>query len=159
MSAVAAIRPDEWNLPLFIHVLGALVTVGALILAATYLVPAWRGGSVASLRNGYRTLLWAAVPAFIVMRVSAQWLFDEEGWGDVPEEPGWIGIGYMTSDMGALLLVIATVVAGVGVRRAVLPAEAGGTGEARGGRVAAILVGVLLALYVLAIWAMTTKPD
>lgn len=161
MSALAVIRPDEWNLPLFVHVLGALVTVGALVLAATYLVPAWRGGSLDSLRLGYRTLLWAAVPSFLVMRLSAQWLYDEEGIGaGDAEDPAWIGIGFMTSDLGALLLVIATVVTGVGVRRAGVPAEAGGAGgEARGGRVAAILVGVLLALYVLAIWAMTTKPD
>ena len=159
MSFLAAIRPDEWNLPLFIHVLGALVTVGALVLAATYLVPAWRGGSLASLRLGYRTLLWAALPSFIAMRIAAEWLYSEEGIGDLDEEPGWIGIGYITSDLGALLLIIATVVTGVGVRRAATPAEAGGTGEVRGGRVAAILVSVLLALYVIAIWAMTTKPD
>lgn len=154
MSLLSAIRPDEVNLPLFLHILGAFITVGALILAATFLVPAWRQGSLASLRLGYRALLWAAVPSFLVMRIAAQWLYDEEGWGDAPEEPGWIGIGWVTSDMGALLLVIATVVAGVGVRRA----GVGGEGEARGGRVAAILVGLLLALYVLAIWAMTTKP-
>ncbi|HEX2129410.1 MAG TPA: hypothetical protein VHF58_09370 [Solirubrobacterales bacterium] len=156
MSALAIIRPDDWDLPLFIHVLGAFVTVGALILAATYLVPAWREGSVASLRLGYRTLLWAALPAFIVMRVGAQMIYDK--W-NFDEDPGWINLGYMTSDLGALLLLIATVVTGVGVRRATVPAEAGGTGEARGARVAAVLVGVLLVLYLVSIWAMTTKPD
>ena len=28
---LAAIRPDSWNYPLFIHVLGAMVLVGALV--------------------------------------------------------------------------------------------------------------------------------
>jgi hypothetical protein len=158
MSVIAAIRPDEWNLPLFIHVLGAFVTVGALVLAATYLVPAWRQGSLESLRLGYRSLLWAALPSFIVMRIAAEWLYSEEKIGDIPEEPAWVGVGYMTSDLGALLLIVATVVAGVGVRRAGVAAEAGSEGGAAVSRVPAILVGVLLVLYVIAIWTMTTKP-
>ena len=29
MSLLAAIRPDDWNIPLFVHVLGAMVLVGA----------------------------------------------------------------------------------------------------------------------------------
>ena len=159
MSVLATVRPDEWNLPLFVHVLGGFITVGALILAMTYLVPAWRQGSLDSLRLGYRTLLLAALPSFIVMRISAEWLYSEEGLDEIPEEPAWIGIGYITSDLGAILLVIATVVAGVGVRRAGVPAEATAPAGTGGPRVAAILVGVLLALYVIAIWAMTTKPS
>ena len=31
MSTIAAIRPDEWNLPLLVHVTGAMVLVGALV--------------------------------------------------------------------------------------------------------------------------------
>ena len=154
MSVLAAIRPDDWNLALFVHVLGALVTVGALALAATYLVPAWRSGSLDSLRLGYRTLLVGALPAFIVMRVGAEWIYAEEGIDDLPEDPDWAGIGYIISDLGLLMMVAATIVAGVGVRRA---RQAGGT-QAQGGRVAGTLVGVLLVLYLVAIWAMTTKP-
>ena len=37
MSVLAAIRPDEWNFPLFIHILGAMVSLGALVLAASSL--------------------------------------------------------------------------------------------------------------------------
>jgi hypothetical protein len=158
MSVAASIRPDEWNLPLFLHVLGGFVTVGALILAVTLLVPAWRQGSVASLRLGYRTLLIAALPSFIVMRISAEWLYSEEGIDEIPEEPAWVGIGYITSDLGAILLVIATVITGVGVRRARVAGETTAPAGSGGPRAAAILVGVLLALYVIAIWAMTTKP-
>ena len=155
MSLLAAIRPDDWNLPLFLHVLGAFAMTGALVLAATYLVPAWRSGSLESLRLGYRTMQVGVLPAFIVMRVGAEWLYSKEKIGDLPEEPDWTGIGYMASDIGFLLLVVGTVVAGVGVRRARAAGEAGG---AQGGRVAAVAVGITLVLYVLAIWAMTTKP-
>ena len=59
----AAIRPDDWNLALFLHVLGAMVMVGALVLALGYLVGAWRGQSADSLRLGYRVLLLGAIPA------------------------------------------------------------------------------------------------
>ena len=75
------------------------------------------------------------------------------------EDPDWVGIGYIISDLGALMLVIATVIAGVGVRRARQAGGAGGTTDARGARAAASLVAVLLALSVIAIWAMTTKPE
>jgi hypothetical protein len=133
--------------------------VGALILAVTYLVPAWRTGAVDSLRLGYKTLLVAALPSFLVMRIGAEWIYAEEGLNDLPEDPDWIGLGYIISDLGLLMLVVATVVAGVGVRRATTASEGTTTGEVRGGRVAAILVSVLLVLYVVAIWAMTTKPS
>jgi len=110
MSSLAAIRPDSWDLPLFLHVLGAFVMVGAAVLAAAFLVPAWRNASVDALRVGYRSLLYGALPGFVVMRVAAQWLYDEEGIGDIPDEPAWTAIGFGTSDLGALLLVIATVI-------------------------------------------------
>ena len=156
MSLVATIRPDDWNIPLFLHILGALAMVGALVLAVTYLVPAWRTGSFDSLRLGYRSLVVGALPAFIVMRVGAEWLYAEEGIDDLADEPAWIGFGYGTSDLGFLLLVAATVVAGVNLRRARLAGETGA--DVRGGRAAAILTGLIVVLYVVAIWAMTTKP-
>jgi hypothetical protein len=28
-SMLAAVRPDSWNFPLFVHVLGAMILVGA----------------------------------------------------------------------------------------------------------------------------------
>ena len=29
---LASIRPDSWNLPLFVHVLGAMILVGGLLV-------------------------------------------------------------------------------------------------------------------------------
>jgi hypothetical protein len=154
MSALAIIRPDDWNLALFVHLLGALAMVGALALAASYLFAARRDGSLAALRVGFGALLYAALPSFIVMRVGAQWIADEEGLAD--SDVAWIGIGYLVSDMGALLLVAATVAAGLALRRA-SRAEAAGEGG-RGAVIAAWLVTVLIVAYLVAVWAMTTKP-
>ncbi len=154
MDAVAIVRPDDWNFALFVHVLGAMVMVGALVLALGYLVGAWRGQSPDSLRVGFRALLYGAIPAFVIMRGAGQWIYSKEALDELPSDPSWLGLGFSIADGGALLLLIATIVAGIGSRR-VATAGAGGTGSVR---VAAVLTGVLLAAYVVAIWAMTAKP-
>jgi hypothetical protein len=128
--------------PLFLHVLSAIVLVGTLVLAAT---------SVAShnLRLAFRALLFGAIPSWIVMRVAAQWTFSEQGWDEVDPEPAWIGIGFIASEATLLLIIAATVCAWRGARR-----ERGG-----GLRTATlVLTGVVLVAYLVAIWAMTTKP-
>src|SRR5687767_952218 len=35
MTLLGAIRPDDWDLPLFLHILGAMVLVGSLVLVVT----------------------------------------------------------------------------------------------------------------------------
>ena len=160
MGALAFVRPHDWDFPLFLHVLGSMVLVGALVLAVGYLVGAWRGGSAKSLRVGFRVLLYGAFPAYIVMRVAAQWIFSKEGLDDVPTDPSWIGIGFSIADGGLLFLLIATIVAGVGARRArAATAAEGGTATATNSvRVATVLIALLIVAYVVAIWAMTAKP-
>jgi hypothetical protein len=154
MSVIATIRPDEWGLPLFLHVLGALSLVGAVVLAATFLFGSVRaGGALEPARVGFRSLLYAALPAYIVMRVGAEWIADKENLTD--SDDAWIGIGYGIADVGLLLIVIATIAAGVAVRRA---GAADGATTGSGTKVAAWLTGVLIVAYVVAIWAMTTKP-
>jgi hypothetical protein len=152
MTTIAAIRPDDWNLPLLLHVAGAMVLVGALAVVTASLVSA-RGGDAAALtRLSFRTLLYAALPGFILTRVSAEWIASEE---DVDDEATWIGIGYMVSDFGLLLLIVGTVLIGVAMRR--LRRDEGPPGRAAG--VATALISLTLAGYLVAIWAMTTKPD
>ncbi|HEV2999135.1 MAG TPA: hypothetical protein VGW75_00245 [Solirubrobacteraceae bacterium] len=146
MSVVLLIRPAEWEIPLFVHVLSAMVLVGAVLLAATSLAGAWRTGDAAAVRLGYRSLLLAALPAWVVMRASAQWLLAESPFDD---DETWVGIGFMTSETSFLLLIAATVLAGLSVRRA----QAGGRVRA-----AVVLVGIALALFLVAIYAMTAKP-
>jgi hypothetical protein len=153
MSTLAAVRPDEWNLPLFLHVLGAMVMVGALVTAAGYLFAARRDGSLEAARVGFRSLLYAALPSFLVMRVGAEWIADEEGVAD--SDAAWIGIGYIGSDLGGLLLIISTVAAGLALRRA---RRAETTAIGTGVAVAAWVVSALIVIYLIVIWAMTTKP-
>jgi hypothetical protein len=146
MTMVALIRPGEWELPLFFHVLGAMVLVGASLLALTALVAAWRADDAAALRLGYRALLIGALPAWLVMRVFAQITLDKSPFDD---EESWVGIGFIASEPTLLLLIAATVLAGMSSKRA-----QGGTRV----RVAVVLVGILLVAYAVAVWAMTTKP-
>jgi hypothetical protein len=155
---LAAIRPDSWNYALFLHVLGAMVLVGALATAVTAQVLSWkRGGGVDAAwhaRLAFRTLLLVAIPAYIAMRIGAEWIYSKEHWGDVPNEPDWLGIGYITADLGALLLLTSVILAGFGARR-LARADSGPSIMARS---AAILAIVVLAAYLVAVWAMTAKP-
>jgi hypothetical protein len=148
MSLLATIRPDDWNLPLFLHLLGGFALIGALVMAASFLFAGRRGDTVAMTRLGFRSLLIAALPAFIVTRVAAQWLADKQGLEDA--ELAWVDVGYIATDLGLLVLLGATLAAGLAVRRA----EGG-----RGGAIAAWLVTFLVLLYLVVVWVMTTKPE
>lgn len=154
MIELATIRPDDWNIALFLHVLGAFTMIGALAMAANYLFAARRDGSVALTRLGFRSLLIVALPAFIATRLTAQWIASEEGLDD--SDASWITLGYISTDAGLLVLLGATVAAGLTVRRAGR-SEAGGQ-EVRGVGLAAWLVTLLIVLYAVVIWTMATKP-
>jgi hypothetical protein len=97
--------------PLFLHILGAMVLVGATLAVFVLAIAAWRRPEVAGLRRGaFRTLLFLAIPAYVVMRVCAQWIYSKEN--DVyPTDPTWIGIGFVVADVGLLVLLITTAVA------------------------------------------------
>jgi hypothetical protein len=146
MSVLAAIRPDEWNFPLFLHVLSAMVLFGAVVLAAVSV----GGNSEAGLRLGFRSLLIGAIPAWIAMRLSAQWIASEENLleEDV-DAPAWVDIGFMTSEGSLVVLIAGTVCAAIAARR----------GRGGGLRTATVvLVGITIVAYIVAIWAMSTKP-
>ena len=152
MTTLASIRPDSWNFPLFLHVFGAMLLVGATLTSASVL--AYARGDARLLRLGYWTLLAVGLPGYLVMRIGAEWIADKWGLNEEgAEEPAWIGIGYAVADAGLLVLAIALVVGGVGVYRL------------RSGRGAGLLMGtlgltlILLFAYVVAIWAMSGKPE
>jgi hypothetical protein len=148
---LAAVRPDEWNLALLVHVLGAMILVGGTMSCATML--GFARGDTRLLRFGYWSLLLVALPGYFLMRFGAEWIYSKEQLDDVPEDPAWIGIGFFVADAGALLLLIALVVGGIGVRRL---GKGGGSGLLKATLVLSVL---LLAAYVLAIWAMSAKPS
>jgi hypothetical protein len=147
---VAALRPDAWNFPLFVHVAGAMLLVAALVVVLAATAGALRRGDGAQALTGlaYRTLLIGVLPAYLVMRVGAEWIASEE---DVPDDAGWIGIGYSTADGGLLLTIIAAVLAWRATRR-------GADGPGGLGRAVLVLAAVLIVAYAVAIWAMTSKP-
>jgi ABC-type maltose transport system permease subunit len=151
ISVLAAHRPTEWNFPLFVHVLGAMILVGGLLTGASLIT--YARGDVRFLRLGYWTLLFVAFPGYIVMRIGAQWIYSKEGWEDLGDDPTWIGIGFIVADLGALLTLIALIVGGVGVRRL---RSGGGQGLLKASM---IIAWVVLAAALVAVWAMAGKPD
>lgn len=147
---LAAIRPDSVNLPLFLHVLGAMLLVGSLLTVGLATVLGRRSPDRAPglARFGLKTLLLGVLPSYILMRIGAQWTESEQNYPD-GFDPAWIGIGYITADIGALLVLISAVLAGVGLRRR----------SVRMGRIVGVISLVLLAAYLVAVWAMTAKPS
>lgn len=157
---LAVIRPDDWNFPLLLHVLGASILLGALIAAATAQLLAWRRRAPADVvpyaRLSFRTLLFVGIPAWFLMRLAAEWIADKEGLTDLDDEPAWLGIGYITAEGGGILLLISVILAGIGARR--LGRSNGEQGETLV-RIATVLAVVLVIAYVVATWAMSAKPD
>ena len=141
---MATVRPDSWNLPLLLHVAGAKVLVGTLVVVALLLLAASRnGGGPAAGRLGFRTLLIGSLPAYVAMRAGAEWIADKE---NVPDDATWVGIGYSVADGGLLLLIIATVLAWRSARKDT-PSRAAG-----------VVSAILIAAYLVALWAMVAKP-
>ncbi len=88
MSVVATVRPDGWDFPLLLHVLGAMLLVGTLVLAGSALLYAWRDGNTSLVRLGYRSLLIGALPSWFLMRGSAEWIASKEELTDSAPSPG-----------------------------------------------------------------------
>ncbi len=141
---VAVVRPDNWNLPLFLHVLGAVALVGAVAAVA---VAAWGSLDSPLLRRvAFWTLLTVVLPAWVLMRLAGGWIDSKE---DIPGDPTWLGIGFAVGDIGLIVLVVATIVGWWSARRMQQ-------------RWAAQLLTVLASLYLVALlmamFAMSGKP-
>jgi hypothetical protein len=152
VGVLAVIRPDSWNFPLLVHLIGATALVGALVLAGSALLFSWRDGNAALARLGYRTMLLGVLPAWIVMRGGAQWIASKEHVEN--SDASWVGIGFSTADAGLAVLLVATLLAWLAVRRT---RREGGAPGGLGGA-SALLVSLLVIAYLVAVWAMTTKP-
>ena len=151
-TVLATVRPHGWDLPLFFHVLGAMILVGGLLAGAACLGLA--RSDERFLRLGYRALLAVALPGWLLMRICAEWIASKEGWDakGVPT-PTWLGIGFVLADAGGLILLISLIVGGIGVRRL---RTGQGTGLLRTTLALSVL---LLGIYVVAVWAMAGKPN
>ena len=145
---LGSIRPDSWNLPLLLHVFGAMLLVGTagagaiLSLAAT-------GPHAAPRRSlAFRCFLLGAIPSYIVMRIGAEWLADKEFSGTDPHL-SWINIGYITADLGAVILLLTVLLSGFGLRHQK-------PGLVRG---AGVLSALVVVAWLVAVWAMGAKPS
>lgn len=114
---LALIRPDAWNLPLFLHVLGSVVVVGttATLAIAGFAARRSEHGPLLA-RTIARTWIFGVLPAWILMRVGAEWIRSKEFAGGA-HEPGWVGVGYAVSDGSAVLLLVTAILAWLSVRR------------------------------------------
>ena len=145
----AILRPNGWDLPLFVHVAGAMLLVAALAVVVAFAALSLRRGEGTAVlaRLSFRGLLIGVIPSYVIMRAGSEWIASEEAVGD----PTWVGIGYATADGGLLLILIATGLAWRAARRTDAPGGAG--------RAVVVLVSLVTVAYLVAIWAMTAKPD
>ena len=154
LELLAAIRPDDQNFPLLLHIVGATVAFGAFLACAASLALA--RGETRLLRLGYFSLLLVGLPGFILMRLSAEWIYRKQGWDDLPaqiKQPAWLGIGFFVADVGAILFLVALVLGGIGVYQL---RNGGGAVLLRITMASAL---VLAVAYAVAVWAMTGKPN
>jgi hypothetical protein len=154
-DVLAAMRPDDQSFALLLHLVGATVAFGALLASATSLALA--RGDARLLRLGYFSLLLVGLPGLILLRLAGEWLYRLEKWNELPEQidqPAWLSIGFVVADLGGLLLLLALALGGVGVYR--LRNGKGGTGLLKATMVIAL---ILIVAYVVAVWAMTGKPN
>ena len=143
----AILRPDSWDFPLFVHVFGAVVLFGGSAALVIVSFAGLRTPEHAHLLRAlaFRTLLMVVWPAYIVMRVGAQWILSREGLED--DAPGWVGVGFAVSDVGIVVLLVLTLLGWLALRRrpSVAPYFAA-------------LAGLYLVALGVAWWAMSAKP-
>lgn len=147
---LAAVRPESWNFPLFLHVLGAMLTFGA---TATVAIVGFAGARADSDRRqwlrrlAFRIGLFVLVPSFVLMRVAAQWIAIKE-YPDDAKTPGWLDVGFIITEPGAILVLVMLILAWLGARRA----------DSRVGAAVPWLAAIYVVALGIAWFAMSAKP-
>jgi hypothetical protein len=143
---IALVRPGEWNLPLFLHVLGAIALFGSVATVALVSLAAERepGQTAFGRKLSFVTMFAVVWPSFLAMRVGAQWIYDKE---DISGFPGWVAVGAVVGDGGILVMLGLTLLCWLALR-----------GRARAARLVPALAGLYLLALVVAWWAMSAKP-
>jgi hypothetical protein len=143
---IALIRPDSWNFPLFVHVVGAIALFGGIATLLLLSVVARRIPlhEAFARRLAFMTLLTVVWPSYVVMRGGAQWIYAKEDLH--PDFPAWIAVGVTVGDGGIIVLLALTVLGWLARKRPWAGSFFAG----------------LSALYLVALgvawWAMTAKP-
>ena len=124
-----------------------MVLMGSVTAAVVALLTTGRRGDQEMLRRfAYRTMLYVGLPAWIVMFASGTWLYYEQF--DAKDDPTWVHIGVITAEGGLVLFLVALGLARSAARRA----------KPRRAAAAGILGAIVLAGWVVAVWAMGAKP-
>jgi hypothetical protein len=147
----AVLQHGTGNLALFLHVLGATTLFGALIALVTLaLVTRRRAEPAPTARLLFRIWLLAVLPAYLLMRICAEWILSVEQ-DDIPKlgDKGWVGTGFVVADLGAVVLLAVGIACFFASRR---------EGRGRATTIAGILGSVYIAALVVAWFAMSAKP-
>ncbi len=152
---LAAVRSHGFDLAVFVHVAGAMILMGGLVTAAGAGIIGWRDTAGGLRRLAALTLFAVALPGWIIMRVGAEWAYSKSVWDNLPDnlQPTWLGIGYIIADASGIILLVALIAGGIGIRRA---RSGGGAGLLK---TSTVLAAVLIVAYVVAVWAMGGKPN
>ncbi len=142
---IASLCGPTCGAPLFVHVLGATLLFGgvATVTLLAFAAARRRGQAALLRRLAFGTMLVVVWPAFIVMRVGAQWVASHEGLAS--SKATWIGVGFGISDGGVFVLALLTLSAWLAIRRP------------RAGGVLAGLASVYLVALGVAWFFMSTK--
>jgi len=155
LEVLGAIRPAGQDFPVLLHIVGATIVFGALLASVSSL--AFARGQVRVLRVGYFSLLLVALPGWILMRLSGEWIYRKQGWNSLPDQlkdTTWLRIGFVVADYGGIVFLVALLLGGIALRR--MRNGKSGTGLLR----ATMGIALVIALaFVVAVWAMTGKPD
>jgi len=133
--------------PLFLHLLGAMTTIGAILTALLLLLAAWKRPDAVFLRRATFTTLLAAIPFYALLRVFGQVMYNREKDAFGGNDPTWVGIGFIFADAGALVLLITICLAFWWLR----------SGKAIAARIATGTSSILLVLLTIAMLAMSGK--
>ena len=144
---LAIVRPTSWEFPLFLHVLGAVVLFGGV---ASLVVVSFAGLRIAEhaamlRRLAFVTMLVLVWPAYVVMRVGAQWILSREGLES--NSPDWVGVGFAVADGGVVVLLLLTLLGWLALRR-----------QPKAAPFFAWLSAIYLVALGVAWWAMSAKP-
>jgi hypothetical protein len=143
---IALVRPNGWDLPLFLHILGATALFGGVATVALLAVMAQRIPlhAVLARRIALTTLLAVVWPAYVLLYAGGVWIASKEDLH--PSFPTWMVVGVSVTDGGIVVLLVLTLLAWLARRRP------------RAGVFLAGLSSLFLLALGVAWWAMTTKP-
>ena len=151
---LASLRQDTLDFPLLLHVLGAIVLFGGVATVTVLSFASLRREPPLALvlrRLAFTTTLVVVWPGYVLMRVGAEWIRSKEYPNG--DEPGWVGVGYVISDVGILVLVALAVFTWL-ARRGTRPERP----RPRSAGIAAGLAILYLVALGVAVFAMTAKP-